>query len=143
MVDVQQRLHAFLDKAELVELFDRYVHHLDFDRDNDAWLGAVFTDDAELVFPQGTFRGMAELREFQRMAYEKFPRSHHLGGNHRVVCDGDTATVTAHLTAVHIGPAAGPAGHTSFGGFGTAAAVRTAAGWRMRRFTFTSAWSVP
>ncbi|QIS02153.1 nuclear transport factor 2 family protein [Nocardia brasiliensis] len=143
MVDVSERLRAVLDRAELVELFDRYVHHLDFDRDNDAWLGDVFTEDAELVFPHGTFRGMAELREFQRMAYAKYPRSHHLGGNHRVLRDGDTATVTAHLTAVHIGAAVGPTGQMSFGGFGTAAAVRTAAGWRMRRFTFTSAWTRP
>ncbi|MFI6041002.1 nuclear transport factor 2 family protein [Nocardia sp. NPDC051321] len=141
MVDTRDRLAALLDKAELVELVDRYVHHLDFDRDNDAWLDTVFTEDAELIFPQGTFRGMDELREFQRVAYAKFPRSHHIGANHRVVFEDDTAAVTVHLIAVHIGAAAGPAGHTSFGGFGTATAIRTTMGWRIRRFAFTVAWS--
>ncbi|MFC4374172.1 nuclear transport factor 2 family protein [Nocardia halotolerans] len=137
---VFDRVLALLDKADVVEVLDLYVHHLDFSRDTDSWLSSVFDDDVEVVYPTGVYRGLAELSEFGQMANSAAAHTHHVMANHRVVLDGDKADVTAHLTAVHVRGDADSSAQFAIGGHCTAAVVRTAAGWRVRRFVFTLVW---
>ncbi|MEU1185465.1 nuclear transport factor 2 family protein [Streptomyces sp. NPDC005820] len=129
------------DRAAIAELCDRYVRHLDKDRHNDDWFDAVFTDDVHLTFPMGEYKGVEGLADFQRMARTTFERTHHIGSNYTIELDGDRAGVRAHLTAVHVKRGEEPTAHFDIGGHYEAEAVRTPAGWRIRRFVFDLVWS--
>jgi len=138
---VLAQLRVLTDRAEVAQLCDRYVMHLDRDRDNDAWLSSVFTDDATLVFPTGTYQGLAGLAEFQQMGRENFESSHHISANHCIELDGDRALVRGHLIAVHIRRREEPGRHFDIGGHYDAEAVRTPGGWRFASFDCELAWT--
>lgn len=138
---LREQLQALTDRAELAQLCDRYVLHLDRDRDSDEWLPAVFTADAHLTFPFGEYRGMAGLAEFQEMARVNVDRTHHVGSNYDIELDGDTASVRAHLMAVHVFRREDPHTHFAIGGHYQATAVRTVDGWRFSRLVFDLVWN--
>lgn len=52
---LRAEVRRLTDRADLVDLVDRYVHHLDRDRHRDDWFADVFTEDAELTLPMGTY----------------------------------------------------------------------------------------
>ncbi|NGO67567.1 nuclear transport factor 2 family protein [Streptomyces boncukensis] len=135
------QVRALSDRAELTALCDRYVMHLDRDRYEDGWFADVFTQDAELTFPMGTYRGREGMARFQEMAGSTFERTHHLAGNYLVDIEGDQARVRAHLTAVHVRRRQDPQDHFAIGGHFEAGAVRTARGWRLRTFVFDLVWN--
>jgi SnoaL-like domain len=138
---LQDQVRILTDRAEIARLCDRYVLHLDQDRDNDDWLGSVFTDDVRMAFPFGTYEGITGLTEFQQMARTAFARTHHISSNYDITLDGDNARVRAHLMAVHVPRIEEPATHFSIGGHYEAQAVRTDAGWRIRGFHFDIVWT--
>lgn len=138
---LHEQLRALNDRVEIGQLCNRYVHHLDHDRDNDAWLDSVFTQDVHLTFPMGEYQGMAGLAAFQQMARTTFARTHHISSNHSVDLDGDRARVRAHLIAVHVPATDVPNDHFDIGGHYEAQVVRTAAGWRISRFSFGLVWN--
>ncbi|MER5208676.1 nuclear transport factor 2 family protein [Streptomyces sp. NPDC002825] len=138
---LRTQVRLLSDRAEIAELCDRYVMHLDKNRGNDTWFGSVFTDDVHLTFPMGEYKGMEGLAAFQQMARTTFERTHHIGSNYTVELDGDRAGIRAHLTAVHVRKGEEPAAHFDIGGHYEAEAVRTADGWRIRRFTFDLVWN--
>ncbi|MFD6421256.1 nuclear transport factor 2 family protein [Streptomyces sp. NPDC060198] len=138
---LRAEVRRLTDRADLVDLLDRYVNHLDRDRHRDDWFADVFTEDAELTFPMGTYEGFAGLAAFQKMARTTFERTHHHASAHAVAVEGDRATVRAHLTAVHVRTAGEPATHFDIGGHYEATAVRTPEGWRVNRFSFDLVWS--
>ena len=133
------QLRILIDRAEITQLCDRYIMHLDRDRGSGAWLGSVFTEDAHVVFPSGEYNGIAELEKFQQVAHNTFPRTHHLGSNYDIAVDGDQAHVRAHLMAVHVRQ--DPADHFTIGGHYEADAVRTPGGWRFSRFAADMVWT--
>jgi hypothetical protein len=138
---LRAQLQVLTDRADITQLCDRYAMHLDLDRDNDAWLSSVFTDDAELVFPTGQYRGLAGIAEFQQMSRENFAASHHISANHHIELDGDRAQVRGHLIAVHVRQREEPGRHFDIGGHFVATAVRTSCGWRFRKYRFDLVWS--
>jgi len=138
---LRAQLRVFSDRAEISELCDRYVMNLDKNRGNDSWFGSVFTDDVHLTFPTGDYKGMDGLAAFQKMARTAFERTHHISSNHTVELDGDEARVRAHLLAIHVRQGTEPGAHFDIGGHYEAEAVRTANGWRIRRFTFDLVWN--
>ncbi|GAA1015477.1 hypothetical protein STXM2123_5319 [Streptomyces sp. F-3] len=133
------------DRAGITELCDRYVHHLDASRHSDTWFDSVFTEDVHLTFPFGEYKGFEGLAAFQRMARTTFERTHHLASNYTIDLypegDEDRARVRAHLMAVHVRQPEEPSAHFDIGGHYEAEAVRTPAGWRIRRFTFDLVWN--
>jgi hypothetical protein len=135
------QLSVLIDRAEITQLCDRYVMHLDRDRDSDSWLGSIFTEEAMVVFPSGEYNGIAEMEKFQELAHNTFARTHHLGSNYDIAVDGDQAHVRAHLMAVHVRRAEEPATHFTIGGHYEADAVRTPGGWRFSRFCFEVVWT--
>jgi hypothetical protein len=137
---LQAELRVLRDRAEIAELCDRYAMYLDRSRDDDSWFDSVFTDDVQLMFPMGTYKGMAGLAEFHAMARTTFERTHHLSANHTIRLDGDEATVWAHLTAIHLPRRDDPATHFMIGGHYQAAVLRTPRGWRIDRFDFDLVW---
>ncbi|MFF9852784.1 nuclear transport factor 2 family protein [Streptomyces litmocidini] len=138
---LRTQVRLLSDRAEIAELCDRYVMHLDKNRGNDTWFDSVFTDDVHLTFPMGEYKGMDGLAAFQQMARTTFERTHHIGSNYTIELDGDRAGIRAHLTAVHVRQGGEPATHFDIGGHYEAEAVRTADGWRIRRFTFDLVWN--
>jgi hypothetical protein len=139
---LRTQLQVLSDRAEIVALCDRYALHLDKSRGSDSWFDSVFTDDVVLTFPMGEYKGMDGLAAFQEMARTTFERTHHISSNYDVQLDTDRARVRAHLTAVHVRRRDEPADHFSIGGHYEAEVVRTARGWRIRRFEFDLVWNV-
>ena len=138
--ELRGQVRLLTDRAELTALADRYLAHLDHDRDRDDWFGSVFTEDAHLVFPMGEYQGSAGLARFQQLARTTFERTHHQGTNYAVDVDDDRALIQAQLTAVHVERAAEPGAHFDICGHYEAEAVRTPDGWRLRRFVFDLVW---
>ncbi|MCX4783744.1 nuclear transport factor 2 family protein [Streptomyces sp. NBC_01264] len=135
------QLRELTDRGEISRLCDRYVSHMDRDRDDDAWLGSVFTEDAVLSFPFGEYKGIEGLVAFQEMGRSSFARSHHISANHEIDLDGDRARVRAHTLAVHLKRREDPGTHFDVGGHYEALVVRTEEGWRIQRFTYEVVWS--
>jgi hypothetical protein len=138
---LRDQIQELSDRAEITQLCDQYVMHLDRDRDNDAWLSSVFTDDARIVLPTGEYQGMGGLIKFQQLARENFASSLHISANHCIELDGDRAQVRVHLIAVHVRRREEPGTHFDVGGHYDAEAVRTPVGWRLRRFIFDLTWT--
>jgi SnoaL-like domain len=138
---LRAQVRVLSDRAEITRLCDSYVMHLDKDRGNNSWFDSVFTDDVRLTFSWGEFEGMAGLAEFHQMARATFEVSHHIGSNYSIELDGDRAQVRAHMTAVHVRRGEEPGTHFGIGGHYEAEVVRTADGWRIRRFTFDQVWN--
>ncbi|UQX03455.1 nuclear transport factor 2 family protein [Streptomyces sp. RerS4] len=137
---LQDGLRAHADRIEIAGVCDRYLRHLDKDRDNDDWLDAVFTADVHLTFPIGEFTGRDGLVAFQKMARETFERTHHIASNYDIRLDGDRARVQAHLTAVHVPHRENPGEHFTVGGHYEAQTVRGSEGWRISAFSFDLVW---
>jgi SnoaL-like domain len=137
---LHDQLRLLSDRAEIGRLCDRYAMHLDRDRDDDTWLGSVFTEDAWLTFPFGEFKGLDGLADFQEMSRSNFARTHHISSTCDIQLDGDQARARVHLTAVHVPSRDEPARHFVIGGYYEAEAVRTARGWRIRRLVFDLVW---
>jgi hypothetical protein len=138
---LKAKLQALTDRAELAQLCDGYLLHLDLDRADDSWLGSVFTEDAHVIFPMGEYKGMDGLLAFQEMARANFVASHHVGTTSEIKLDGDRARVRVHLTAVHIAKTDEPQAHFDIGGHYEADAVRTPDGWRLSTLNFSLVWS--
>ncbi|MER5964963.1 nuclear transport factor 2 family protein [Streptomyces sp. NPDC002057] len=139
--ELRATVRTLSDRAEIAAVCDRYAMHLDRNRGDDDWFGAVFTEDVHLVFPMGEYKGMEGLAAFQRMARTTFARTHHLTGAYAIDLRGDEAEVRAHLTAFHVRDPAEPSAHFAIGGHYDARVVRTPAGWRIRSFTFDLVWN--
>ncbi|MFD5144257.1 nuclear transport factor 2 family protein [Streptomyces sp. NPDC058401] len=139
------QLRELTDRSEISRLCDRYVSHMDRDRDDDAWLGSVFTEDVVLSFPFGEYKGVEGLVAFQEMGRASFAGSHHVSANHDIDLavggDGDRARVRAQTLAVHLKRREDPGTHFDVGGHYEALLVRTAEGWRIERFTYEVVWS--
>ncbi|MGW0394691.1 nuclear transport factor 2 family protein [Streptomyces sp. NPDC003042] len=144
---LRDRLRDLTDRAELRDLFDRYVVTLDLigERDyDDDWFRTVFTEDVRFGFPIGDHRGVQGFAAFLREARARWYRTHHITANHQVDIDGDRAVVRAHQFATHVhlhtlAAAARP--HFDVGGAYEARAVRTSEGWRFTEVDFHVVWT--
>ncbi|MEU3316859.1 nuclear transport factor 2 family protein [Streptomyces sp. NPDC006662] len=144
LADLREQIRVLRDRAELRELFDRYVAALDT-RDgagaDEARFAGLFTEDATFAFPIGVCTGVAAFAAFQREARERWARTHHVSANHSITLDGDRALVRAQQLTTHVHHAgAGQAAHFDVGGHTEARAVRTPDGWRLNQVTFRVVW---
>ena len=95
-------------------------------------LREVFTPDATVDFASvGRYvetapavSGIEAILAWFRAALAPFPDVLHFMSNHVIDVDGDEARVLTYMHVLHMG----------MGGIYTASAVRTARGWRIRRF---------
>ncbi|MEU9716937.1 nuclear transport factor 2 family protein [Streptomyces sp. NPDC047976] len=141
---LREQVQALSDRAELRELFDRYVTALDTHDGTgpeDSRYASLFTEDATFSFPIGVCEGIEAFAAFQRGARERWARIHHTSSNHSVVLDGDRATLRAQQLTTHVHHAGrGPSAHFEVGGYSEARAVRTPAGWRLSHVAFHVVW---
>lgn len=125
-----ERLQAAADRIELGELLHRYAWAID------KWewqlLDEVFTEDAEVDFSSvgryvagdSVLRGRDAIVTWLRDSIRPFPDVLHFLSNQIVMLDGDEARITTYMQVLHL----------PMGGIYHSLAVRTAAGWRIRRF---------
>ncbi|MFJ8211320.1 nuclear transport factor 2 family protein [Streptomyces sp. NPDC096033] len=144
IAELRDQIRMLRDRAELRELFDRYVTALDtFDGTgpDEARFAALFTEGATFAFPIGVCTGVEAFAALQREARGRWARTHHVSTNHSITLDGDRAVVRAQQVTTHVHhPGAGPAAHFDVGGHTEARAVRTADGWRLSHVAFRVVW---
>ena len=126
----QQRFQATADRVELEELLHRYAWAID------KWewslLDQVFTEDAEVDFSsvgqyvagESVLRGRKAIVTWLRDSIKPFPDVLHFLSNQIVTLEGDEARITTYMQVLHL----------PMGGIYHSVAVRTADGWRIRRF---------
>jgi hypothetical protein len=138
---VADPLRSLLDRTELNELMNRYAASIDL-RDW-ARLRAVFVDgeieaDFTSLGAKQVFRGPAEAWvDLVRQTVSGFDATQHFFANHIAEIDGDRALDTRYMQARQV---LGPA-HYTVGGHYTGQMLRTAAGWRIARYTLTVAFT--
>ena len=128
--DGNRELREMADRVALAELMHRYALAID-SADFEA-LRAVFDADATVDFGSvghyvegaSGVAGIDAILGWLRAALAPFPDVLHFMSNHVIDLDGDLARVRTYMHVMHM----------SMGGVYDAQAVRTPAGWRIRRF---------
>ncbi|MEU7067625.1 nuclear transport factor 2 family protein [Streptomyces sp. NPDC046161] len=154
IADLSAQVRVLRDRAELRDLFDRYVGALDTGDhagpDGTAF-DELFTEDAVFSFPIGTCTGVEGFAVLRREAGARWSRTHHISANHDIRLDGDRATLRVQQLTRHLhGPGGGrpgggrlgdgPPAPFEVGGYCRARAVRTEAGWRLNHVSFHVVW---
>jgi hypothetical protein len=131
------------DRDELVELMSRYATMPDT-QDWDELPRSVFCDELTWDFssmgaPVATVSRDEWCRRTKRL-FAGWTATHHSITNHRIVVEGDRATIRAHIRAEHwVAPevAAGGPNCWLIVGFYDDVAVRTPEGWRLSHVKLT------
>lgn len=122
------------DRDEIFDLTVMYATAIDTQRYD--MLTAVFTDDAAIDYGEvGQWRGGAEVAHFMEQAHVFAAHTMHRMTNQAIAVDGDTATARTYVDALILledGSGANPVGYYDD------VAVRTPAGWRITRRSYTS-----
>ncbi|PRW64223.1 nuclear transport factor 2 family protein [Actinopolyspora mortivallis] len=148
-IDQQEnRLVELADRLEVSELVNRYVVLLDTQDENGfdpEWPSLIFTEDVRMELPVGTYEGLDGLAEFHYRAKSEFARTHHVSSDHRIVVNGDFATVRCQMIATHVHRRSerlenGRLPLFRVGGSYEAEAVRTLHGWRFRSWVCRVSW---
>ena len=131
------------DRDELVELMSRYANISDtpdWDELPRSVLCAEFTSDfGSLGVPVATVSRDAWCDQ-SKHASAGWRATHHAITNHRILIDGDRATIRAHVRAEHWVPAGLAGGGPDCWlvvGFYDNVAVRTPEGWRLSSIKLT------
>jgi hypothetical protein len=128
------------DHIEITQLLQRYFHALDWK--DYALLDHVFSADAELHYQMGAM-GEGAKADLPTMVkqFEAFNRAfaftQHIMGQPLIHCDGDRATSTTALRAIHVQAALDGSENTwVVYGFYQDLHRRTEAGWRIQKRYF-------
>ena len=133
------RLQLLLDRAEIGDLMLAFGAALDA-KDWRAYAG-VFTEDASFTILGQERRGREEIAAGPARDLERFDAMQHFSCNHRILVDGDEASASHYLIAVHVPDADRPALHADIGGRYDCRCVRTEAGWRFVEVKLSVLWS--
>ncbi|MQY07360.1 nuclear transport factor 2 family protein [Actinomadura macrotermitis] len=125
------------DRVEIADLFARLAHLLDEKRWDDA--ATVHADDVAIYSPRGEIHGIDEAVGRLRRSEAAGEHTQHLTTDLLVDVDGDRAAVSAN-SIVHF-YRDGQAPYLTNGLRLACVAVRTPAGWRLREYRITLAWS--
>ncbi len=139
---VAANVQLLLDRADISQVIHTYATAIDT-RD---WnlLATCFTEDLEADFRSFAGREVVKGRDTWvaaiKSTIEGLDATQHLTANHVHKIDGDAATLIAYLQAVHRLDSAKSDPEYTVGGYYTCAMVRTAGGWRMRRYSLAVSW---
>lgn len=129
------------DRAELHELFNRYLRTPDEDRFDREWLESLFTDDITVDYTFVRHEGLEGMAKFARGFFSRFARVQHVGTNCLAEIDGDRAKVRANVIASHVPDADDPTARFTIGGAYDIDAVRTPKGWRYQTLNERIVWT--
>ncbi|PHQ50415.1 hypothetical protein BLA24_21815 [Streptomyces cinnamoneus] len=142
--EVQRRLRALTDRAEIADLMSRYLRSLDERVFDEAWVRAFHTEDVVAEMPIGTVRGQDALLDHIRRGMALFDRTVHLGTDTVIEIDGDRATARGAQLSTHVlaeRPEDGSENVFVSGGHTHTELVRTPAGWRIRATALRVVWT--
>ncbi len=140
-------IQLLLDRDHISQVLHTYATAIDT-RDWDL-LATCFTEDLEADFRDFGGREVVKGRDawvgIIKGTIAGLDATQHLTANHVHKIDGDTATLTAYLQALHRLDTARSDPEYTVGGYYTCDMVRGAAddangGWRMRRYTLSVTW---
>lgn len=129
------------DRQAVVDRLHAYAWALD-DRDWPA-LAACFVEDAEADYGPGlgVHRGGDAVVTLCRRVLDALDSSQHVLGSHQVTFAADRAEARCHVIAQHTRAAMPDGANYTIGGTYRATLVRTATGWRIRRFALEVRWT--
>ncbi|HEV8713982.1 MAG TPA: nuclear transport factor 2 family protein [Candidatus Binatia bacterium] len=143
----QEKLQLLLDRMEITELVQCYATGVD-SRD---WklFRSIFTDEIEVWLGSASV-GQAALRKVNADKFTerasriigRFAVTQHLLSNHRIEVKDDEATCVVYMQARHF-PRQEEASQAvwDIGGYYTHHLARTAAGWKIAKYTLTVTWT--
>lgn len=138
----EANIQLLLDRADISQVIHTYATAID-SRDWEL-LATCFTEDLEADFRSFGGREVVKGRDTWVAAIKStiqgLDATQHLTANHVITVDGDTATLVAYLQAVHRLDSARSDPEYTIGGYYTCDMVRTAQGWRMRRYALSVTW---
>ena len=137
--ELDHAVQRLRDEADIRELMLTFVRGLD-DRDWDAYAN-TFAEDGEFEILGQRRVGRREIAAGPARDLTKFDRTQHYSTNHRIEIDGDDATASHYLLAIHIPDAARPTEHADIGGRYLCTCRRTSEGWRFSEVRLEVFWT--
>ena len=137
-MDVEARLQALEDRLAVSDLMLAFGAALDA-KDWDAY-AQLFLEDGKFTILGQSRHGREEIVAGPRRDLDRYAALQHYSTNHKVKVDGDTATASHYLIAVHIHDAANPTVHGDAGGRYDCKCVRTDDGWRFAEVELFGFW---
>jgi len=99
----QNKIAELISKSEITSVVNAYFRALDERNLDSQYLAAIFTNDAEVIRPNGlSITGPEEIGASHRQSFARFDGSQHVAAGHDISIDGNTASVRANLVAMHM-----------------------------------------
>jgi uncharacterized protein (TIGR02246 family) len=137
--EIAQSVQDLLDERAIRALLLEFVSAVDA-RDWDRYSRAFAPDGAFEILGQRRV-GREAIAAGPARDLTRFARTQHFSTNHVVALDGDRATATAYVIAVHVPDAARPDEHADIGGCYHCKCVRTDEGWRFAEIRIEVLWT--
>jgi uncharacterized protein (TIGR02246 family) len=137
-MSVEERLQALEDHqavSDLMLAFGAALDAKDWDR-----YAELFLEDGKFTIEGQARHGREEIVSGPRRDLDRYAALQHYSTNHKVALDGDAATSSHYLIAIHVDDAGAMELHADAGGRYDCKCVRTAAGWRFAEVELTVFW---
>jgi ketosteroid isomerase-like protein len=134
-----------LDRADISELVIRFATAID----SKDWklFRSIYTDEIEVElsgghFGKGTVKKISadEFTESVKGIIGGFSATQHLSSNHHIEVSGDNAICISYMQARHFTEGQSSAESFKLGSRHTNTFVRTADGWKIRKFALRAIW---
>jgi uncharacterized protein (TIGR02246 family) len=135
---VEERLQALEDRQAVSDLMLAFGAALDA-KDWDAYT-ELFLEDGKFTIEGQARHGREEIVAGPRRDLDRYDALQHYSTNHKVKLEGDEATSSHYLIAIHVDDAGAMELHADAGGRYDCRCVRTAAGWRFAEVELHVFW---
>ena len=93
----------YLERLRINDLFTRYYAAIDDKQFDVNIIKAIFTGDARIIKPNGLGTlGCDNINDANKKSFARFKATHHVTSDYIIDIAGDTASVRANLTGMHL-----------------------------------------
>lgn len=138
MTSVEERLQALEDRQAVSDLMLAFGAALDA-KDWDAY-AELFLEDGKFTIEGQARHGREEIVAGPRRDLDRYAALQHFSTNHKVAVDGDKATSSHYLIAIHVPDSGAMELHGDAGGRYDCSVVRTADGWKFAEVELHVFW---